>query len=126
MSLNQPSYDSGSSVAASGFDCASCAEAPGVARVTLSGELDIATAPHLGDALSDAARGSTVVILDPKPKNSRRSGQPDRNQLGARDFRAAGVDTNPFAGRSLRGAEETRPARRARRGQAPLRASERA
>jgi anti-anti-sigma factor len=41
-----------------------CAEGPGVSSVTLSGELDMATAPQLEDALSEAARGSVVVILD--------------------------------------------------------------
>jgi anti-anti-sigma factor len=32
--------------------------------VTPSGELDIATAPQLAEALSEAARGSAAVILD--------------------------------------------------------------
>ena len=64
MSLTQPSPDSLWSHPAIGFACAWSAEGPGVTRLTPSGELDIATAPHLADALSEAARGSAAVILD--------------------------------------------------------------
>ena len=48
----------------SGFACVKRAERPGVSRVMLSGELDMATAPQLEDALSEAARDSVAVILD--------------------------------------------------------------
>jgi anti-anti-sigma factor len=47
-----------------GLGCASYAQGPGFARVVLSGELDIASAPHFLDELVDAAAGSAVVILD--------------------------------------------------------------
>lgn len=39
-------------------------EGPGVTRVTLSGELDLVSAPCLGNTLAEAARGSVAVILD--------------------------------------------------------------
>ena len=64
MSLNQRSHDFRWSDPSSGFACTWYAEGPGVTRVTPSGELDIATAPQLADALSEAARGSAAVILD--------------------------------------------------------------
>jgi anti-sigma B factor antagonist len=64
MSLNQPSRDPEFSDAPSEFACVTHAESPGVRRVAVSGELDMATAPQLEDALSDAARDSTAVILD--------------------------------------------------------------
>jgi anti-anti-sigma factor len=64
MPLNQISRDSRLSAPPSDFGCVSRAEGPGVNRVMLSGELDMATAPQLEEALSDAARGSVAVILD--------------------------------------------------------------
>ena len=64
MSLNQSSPDSRWSDLAGGFTCVWSAERPGVTRVKLRGELDLVTAPQLADALSEAARGSVVVILD--------------------------------------------------------------
>jgi anti-sigma B factor antagonist len=64
MALQQPLDGSGLSSLPSEFACVTCAERPGVRRVALSGELDIATAPRLEDALSDAARDSVDVILD--------------------------------------------------------------
>lgn len=48
----------------SGFAFSVRSERPGVKRVLLSGELDIATAPQLNDVLAAAARGSAAVILD--------------------------------------------------------------
>ena len=51
-------------VAPPGLTCTSYAQGPGFARVVLSGELDIATAPHFLDELVEAACGSAVVILD--------------------------------------------------------------
>ena len=64
MSLNQPSPDSRCSESAWGFACVWSREGPGVTRVTPRGELDLATAPQLADALSQAARGSAAVIMD--------------------------------------------------------------
>ena len=46
------------------FSCASYAEGEGFTRVTLSGELDLATAPRLVHALTEVADGTAVVILD--------------------------------------------------------------
>ena len=40
------------------------AEGPGFTRVSVSGELDLATAPELADALAEAPAGAAVVILD--------------------------------------------------------------
>ena len=44
------------------FDCVSLVPRSGVARLSLSGELDVATAPRLEEALSNA--DGVVVILD--------------------------------------------------------------
>lgn len=46
------------------FSCASCAGGPGLIRVTLNGELDLATAPQLADALARVPEGAAIVILD--------------------------------------------------------------
>jgi anti-sigma B factor antagonist len=47
-----------------GFSCVSLAPQPGVARLALSGELDLSAAPRLGDALSNVADDAVLVILD--------------------------------------------------------------
>ena len=47
-----------------GFGCTVHPQGPGVTRVTLSGELDMLSAPDLDDTLADAARGGVAVILD--------------------------------------------------------------
>ena len=62
MALNQPLRDYPEFVA--GFACVTRADSPGVRRVTLSGELDMASAPELHEALSEAARDGVAVILD--------------------------------------------------------------
>jgi anti-sigma B factor antagonist len=64
MSSTQPSYDPQWAAGPPGLSCALCAEGPGVARVNLSGELDLATAPQLQHALTEAAAGRTALILD--------------------------------------------------------------
>lgn len=64
MSSTQPSYDSQWANRPAGFSCACSVQAPGIARVTVSGELDMASAPELDDVLAEAARGSVTVILD--------------------------------------------------------------
>jgi hypothetical protein len=68
MSLDQPSYDSRSAYPPYGFSCLPYVDGPGVTRVRLSGELDIATAPQLDDALSEAARGRRG--RDPRPERA--------------------------------------------------------
>ena len=60
----QPSYDPEWSVRLSDFGCEPYAEGPGVTGLRLSGELDLATAPQLADALAQAGRDSVAVILD--------------------------------------------------------------
>lgn len=61
MSSSQPSYapdppwDFGWTVHSQG---------PGVTCVTLSGELDLLSAPSLGDTLAEAGRGSVAMIVD--------------------------------------------------------------
>ena len=64
MSLNQISPDSRLSGPPSGFGCWNRAEGPGVNRVMLSGELDMATAPQLADALAEAPRDCVALIVD--------------------------------------------------------------
>lgn len=64
MSSTQPSYDRQWTDRAQGFSCASYVEDTGVVRVTLTGELDLATVPQLADALADAPDGAAVVALD--------------------------------------------------------------
>jgi anti-anti-sigma factor len=64
MSLNQHSPHSQLSSIPPGFTCVTRAEGPGVNRVTLSGELDMATAPQLADALSEVPRDCVAVVLD--------------------------------------------------------------
>jgi anti-sigma B factor antagonist len=64
MSLHQPFPETGFSDPPPGFVCVTRAEAPGVDRVTLGGELDIATAPHLEQALYEAAGDGVTLILD--------------------------------------------------------------
>lgn len=63
MSLNQASYTPFADAGA-GFSCVSFAPEPGVARVTLSGELDIGAAPRLREALLSAVDNAALVILD--------------------------------------------------------------
>ena len=46
------------------FSCVSYADGAGFTRVTLNGELDLATAPKLADALADIPDSTVVVILD--------------------------------------------------------------
>jgi anti-anti-sigma factor len=46
------------------LSCESREEGPGVVRVKLNGELDLATAPEVADALAEASRGAALVILD--------------------------------------------------------------
>jgi anti-anti-sigma factor len=64
MSSSEPSYRPQWAVAPLGLACASYAQGPGFARVALSGELDISSAPQLREELVEAAGGSAVVILD--------------------------------------------------------------
>ena len=64
MSSTQPSYGPQWTDPSPDFSCASCADGPGFTRVTLCGELDLATAPQLADALANAPDGAAVVILD--------------------------------------------------------------
>ena len=46
------------------FRCESRRDGPGVLRVEVAGELDLATVPQLGDALSRAVADDLLVILD--------------------------------------------------------------
>jgi anti-sigma B factor antagonist len=64
MSISQPSCESQSAHPPPGFSCACQVHAPSIARVIVRGELDLASAPQLDDALSEAASGSVAVILD--------------------------------------------------------------
>ena len=64
MSSTQPSYDPQRADRPQDFSCASCVDGPGFTRVTLGGELDLATAPELAQALTEAPDGTAVVILD--------------------------------------------------------------
>jgi anti-sigma B factor antagonist len=47
-----------------GFSCAASAEGGGVTRISVTGELDIATSPRLAAVLSRPANGTELVILD--------------------------------------------------------------
>jgi anti-sigma B factor antagonist len=47
-----------------GFSCVAFAHEPGVARLAPSGELDIAAAARLAEALSNVADDAVLVILD--------------------------------------------------------------
>ena len=64
MSSAQPSSDPECADQPPGFSCVSCAEGTGVVRVTLTGELDVATAPQLGHALEEIAEPAALVVLD--------------------------------------------------------------
>ena len=64
MASTQPSYRPEWTRRRPDFSCASVTEAPGLARVALSGELDMATAPQLADALAKLPDGTAIVILD--------------------------------------------------------------
>jgi anti-sigma B factor antagonist len=64
MSSTQPSYEPEWADPPLAFSCASCADGPGFTRVTLSGELDLAAAPQLADALAEVPDRTAVVILD--------------------------------------------------------------
>ena len=110
MSSTQPSYDCQWANAPPGFSCACNVQGPGIARVIVSGELDMASAPRLDDALSEAARGSVAVIVDlseldvdgleraacdlDRPRAACRSGlpswAPQRVPPGTADLRAHG------------------------------------
>ena len=57
MSTSQPSYDPQWATPPRGFGCACHVQGPGIARVTVSGELDNASAPQLVHALPEAAGG---------------------------------------------------------------------
>lgn len=63
MTLNQTSPDSRLSGPPPGFTCVTRTEGPGVNRVTLSGELDMASAPQLADALSEASRDCMALLI---------------------------------------------------------------
>jgi anti-sigma B factor antagonist len=47
-----------------GFSCVASAQRGGVTRVSVTGELDIATTPRLAAALSRPPKGTELVILD--------------------------------------------------------------
>jgi anti-sigma B factor antagonist len=64
MWSTQPSYDFGWADPPPRFSCASYPEGTGVVRVTLTGELDIATAPQLAHALGEIPDPAALVILD--------------------------------------------------------------
>ena len=64
MSLNQTSPDPRLSEPLSSFACVTHYDGPGVTRVTLAGELDLAAAPQLDDAIADLGRDCVAVILD--------------------------------------------------------------
>ena len=64
MSLPQSLSDPACADHPPGFSCVPYAEGAGVVRVTLTGELDVATAPRLADALDEVAEPTTRVILD--------------------------------------------------------------
>lgn len=63
MSVHQSFSGPPAPVPAPGFSCISIAPGSGLARLSLSGELDVATAPRLEEALSDVD-DAVVVILD--------------------------------------------------------------
>ena len=64
MSSTKPSCDRQSADWDEDFSCTSYADGSGFTRVTLNGELDLATAPKLADALADMPDSTGVVILD--------------------------------------------------------------
>lgn len=64
MSSTQPSCEPQWEDCPPGLDCKSYADGPGFARVSLSGELDLATAPKLAEALAQVPSGTAVVILN--------------------------------------------------------------
>jgi anti-anti-sigma factor len=47
-----------------GFSAVTTAERPGLTRVTVAGEIDIATSPQLGAALSGPGSDTVLVVLD--------------------------------------------------------------
>ena len=63
MSYQQAIYEPGSNDPAA-FSCVSAPDGPGVTRLTLTGELDLATAPELRAAIHDAAEDAELVIVD--------------------------------------------------------------
>lgn len=63
MSYQQAIYQPWSDDSAP-FSCVSAPDGPGVTRLTLTGELDLATAPELRAALYDAAEDAELVIVD--------------------------------------------------------------
>ena len=46
------------------FDCVSAVEGPGVTRLTLTGELDLATISQVRAALTSAAQEAKLVVVD--------------------------------------------------------------
>ena len=63
MSYAQATYDTGPARWLV-FSCVAAADGPGVTRITLTGELDLATAPQLRTALSRAAEDAELVVVD--------------------------------------------------------------
>jgi hypothetical protein len=63
MSLNHSSPSPELADTAVGFSCVSLAPQPGVARLALSGELDLSAAPRLGDALSNVADDAVLEFV---------------------------------------------------------------
>lgn len=63
MSYEQATYDPGPAHRLV-FSCVAAADGPGVMRLRLTGELDLATAPQLRAALSKAAEDAELVIFD--------------------------------------------------------------
>lgn len=64
MPSTQPSYAFHPEDPPPGLSWTTHPQGPGVTRMTLSGELDIGSAPRLCDTLAEAARGSVAGILD--------------------------------------------------------------
>ena len=64
MLSSPPSYTCQTGDPPPGLQWRAHPQGPGVTRMSLSGELDLLSAPSLGDTLAEAARGSVAVILD--------------------------------------------------------------
>jgi anti-sigma B factor antagonist len=63
LSLHLPDCATGAAPAAR-FDCSPIDDDPDAARLHLAGDLDIATAPALDDALHEAVALAPLVVLD--------------------------------------------------------------